>query len=137
MFLISMSTATRPDNDASASCSVGTASDRSPDPSIRSAEHLREGQLADEARAVGRAIDGGVVDHDGLAVGRDPDVELDRARAGIHRRLERRERVLRAFGGCASVGDDQRQGSLTEWPFRHYRPPYVAGSPRTAGEWAR
>jgi hypothetical protein len=54
------------------------------------------------------------MDHYGVAVGRDPDVELDRARVGVDRRLEGRERVLWVFHGRAAVGDDQRERSLTE-----------------------
>jgi hypothetical protein len=43
------------------------------------------------------------VHHDGVTVGRDPDVELDRARARTDRQIEGLQRVLGLLDGGATM----------------------------------
>jgi len=86
-----------------------------------------------EPGAFGRAVDIRIVHHHGVPIRRHAHVELDCPGADLDRLLERGQRVLGLLGGGATVRHDQGQHDLTEWPFRHYRPPHVAGSVSFAG----
>jgi hypothetical protein len=50
------------------------------------------------------------MEHYGHVVASQLHVELDVADAELHRRLERRQRVLRKVRGIAAMGDDFGQG---------------------------
>ena len=67
---------------------------------------MLETEIGREAAAVGGAVDGEVVQHDRLAVGRQHDVDLDRRRAPILGRLQGRQRVLRVAKAIAPVAAD-------------------------------
>src|SRR4029453_3950541 len=66
---------------------------------------LVEREALDEAAAAGRAVHGGVVDHDRHAVARDQHVELDAVRAGVDRFAEGGGRVFGREPGETAVGE--------------------------------
>ena len=118
----------RPRVASNTSLSVGTGSGgklRSCQPTM-GAElvELSEGEGADGAVAVGRAVDRGVVHDHGDAIGREIDIDLD----GVHRQLQRRphggEGVLGGLQGAPAVGDDERPG---QGVVRHFASQYSIG----------
>ncbi len=68
------------------------------------------------SRAIGGAIEGGVVDHDRQALGRAPHVALEPIGAGGEPARERRHGVLGPELGTAAMREHQ-------WPLRRRRPP--------------
>ena len=79
---------------------------------------VQDGRLQgrQRARAVGRAVDGVVVDHVRDAVGARGDVDLDPVRPGAGARGHRRQRVLGRDRRIAAVGD--HRGHIAKQRFR-------------------
>jgi hypothetical protein len=65
-----------------------------------------QGHVGHGAGAVGGAVNGGVVNDDQLAVGREMDIELDDGQAEVDGVLEAGEGVLRGFGTSATMAND-------------------------------
>jgi len=79
---------------------------REPVPRIGGAE-LGQGPATDRTGEIGGAVERLVVDHHRGAVPGEPDVELERVGALLHRQLEGRQGVLRRVGRGAPMGDDR------------------------------
>src|SRR3989304_1096475 len=78
-----------------------------PAPRIQSLEGA-DGVRGHRAAAVGRPVNGGVVNDDEMTVGAALHVQFYDVRAEINRRPEGGEGVLRRDRGGPSVGDDKR-----------------------------
>ena len=67
---------------------------------------MLEAEVGREAAAVGGAVDGEIVQHDRLCVGRQHDVDLDRRRARGLGGLQGRQRVFRVAKAVTPVAAD-------------------------------
>ena len=85
---------------------------REPEPRTRVESAQRAGrECGDLAVSVGRPVDPGVVDDGEATIGGDVHVDLDCVAAGIERRLDRRQRVLRVCRGSPAVAAEERSAS--------------------------
>src|SRR5262245_12719107 len=75
----------------------------------------------DRTGAIGRPVDGGVVDHDDHAIAALVHVELDEIAAERDGALEREQAVLRPEGTAAAVRRDARHFSVSIRPFTNHR----------------
>ena len=126
---------------SSVSASVGTLSPAkrgvAPRAGIEAADRV-ERQLADDAAAVGRALERPVVEDHHLPVRGELQVALDHADLELERACERGQRVLRALGRRAAmadaqeVGDRRRRssGSLDAGHLTRWLADRAGGSPR-------
>ena len=91
-------------------------------------------QVGDSPLAVGRAVDGGVVDEDEHAVACRPDVRLNAVDVHRQPRVERGEGVLRRVSGGAAVTDDpERAGHQRFVPAGPGRSPPGSSPPGASG----
>ena len=70
--------------------------------------------LRDSARYAARAPQGGVVMHDGDAIGREMDVELEAISAGGQSGVKSTERVFRSERAAAAMREDERASGVEE-----------------------